>query len=76
MAKRTTKRPSRNAWAEMTDLAERVVESERKLLHRLIEAVTPRPASPAPKSRTSKAAAHTRRTPRKKVTRRTAKRAA
>jgi hypothetical protein len=75
MAKRTAKRPPRNAWSEMTNLAERVVETQRKLLRRLIEAVTPRPARPAPKSRTTKAV-HARRAPRKQLTRRTMKRAA
>jgi hypothetical protein len=75
MAKKITKRPSRNAWSEMTNLAERVVESVRKLLQRLIEAVTPRPAHPAPESRMTKAA-QVRRAPHKKVTHRTVKRAA
>ena len=75
MAKKIAKRPARNGLSEMTNLAERVVETQRKLLHRLIEAVTPRPARPAPKSHATKAA-HSRRAPRKRVTHRTVKRAA
>jgi hypothetical protein len=75
MAKKTAKRPPRNAWSEMTNLAERVVEAPRKLVQQLIEAVTPRPARPAPKGRATKAA-EARRAPRKRATHRTVKRAA
>lgn len=75
MAKKIAKRPPSNGWSEMTSFAERVVETPRKLLGRLIEAVTRRSARPAPKSHTTKAA-QARRAPSKRVTHRTVKRTA
>jgi hypothetical protein len=57
------------------DLAERVIETQRKLLHGLIEAVTPPLGGHAPKGATTRVAP-ARRAPRKRVTHRTVKRAA
>ena len=80
MAKRAVNRPTRSSKSELAHLAERAGETPRKLVQRLIEAVTSliqavtsRLARRTPKSGTTKAA-HARRAPRKSVTHRTAKR--
>jgi hypothetical protein len=73
-------KPRRSTAAAVSaafDLAERVVETQRKLLHGLIEAVTPPLARHAPKSVKPTRAAHVRRATRKRVvTHKTARRAA
>jgi hypothetical protein len=49
------------------DLAERVVETQRRLLHGLVEAVTPPLARHAPKVRSAAKPTHARRVTRKHV---------
>lgn len=59
------------------DLAERVVEAQRKLLHGMVKSARPAPARHAPKGRTATKATHARRVTRKHVVaHKTAKRAA